>query len=231
MTTLAPSDGRAKRHKPSRLARLLTRPLALYLVLLVAAPAATTAAEAPQIFASTAVRNDNLELFPKWRGTLDRYFEDRQVEPECSPGRFDSCDLLEWQAFLDGQALLDPQRQLEAVNRHMNEHRYIVDPRNWGVEDYWATPLQFFRKDGDCEDYAIAKFMSLRALGWRDEDLRIVVVDDRNLRAQHAVLVAFLDGRAYVLDNQSASVMLADRIRHYRPIYSLNESAWWLHRS
>src|SRR5690606_24630750 len=103
--------------------------------------------------------------------------------------------------------------------------------RNWGVEDYWATPLQFFRKNGDCEDYAIAKFMSLRALGWDNEALRIVVVNDMNLRVQHAVLVVFLEDGAYVLDNQSPSVMRQDRIRHYRPVYSVNETSWWVHRS
>ena len=52
-------------------------------------------------------------------------------------------------------------QQLDAVNRYMNKHQYITDIVNWGVTDYWETPREFFLKDGDCEDFAIAKFKSL----------------------------------------------------------------------
>ncbi len=203
-------------------------------LILGAAPALSgSGATAPLdgIFGSTTVRNENLKLFPKWRGMLARYFADSQVAEDCTSGLFSRCDLADWQAFLGDQEQRDPMAQLDAVNRYMNEHRYIIDPRNWGVEDYWATPLQFFDRDGDCEDYAIAKFMSLRALGWPSERMRIVVLNDMNLRAQHAVLAVAVQGQAYVLDNQSPVVMAAERIRHYRPVYSVNELAWWLHRS
>jgi predicted transglutaminase-like cysteine proteinase len=183
------------------------------------------------VFGATSIRSENLSLFPKWRGTLARYFAERQVARNCEAGLFSRCDLAAWEAFLERQQGHDPLRQIEAVNRYMNEHRYVIDPINWGVEDYWATPLQFLDRDGDCEDYAIAKFMSLRALGWPSDRLRIVVVNDLNLRVQHAVLVVELDRTAYVLDNQSAAVMPAERIRHYAPVYSVGEESWWLHRS
>lgn len=202
---------------------------------LIASGAARAEAAGPRVldhvFGATSIRSENLTLFPKWRGALARYFAERQVAQDCTAGLFSRCDLAEWQAFLESQQGRDPLLQLEAVNGHMNRHRYVIDPRNWGVEDYWATPLQFFDRDGDCEDYAIAKFMSLRALGWPSSRLRIVVVNDLNLRLQHAVLVVELDDAAYVLDNQSPTVMRADRIRHYAPVYSVGEESWWLHRS
>ena len=72
----------------------------------------------------------------------------------------------------------DRKTQLAAVNEFMNRASYIEDLPNWGVPDYWATPLQFLTKDGDCEDYAIAKFVSLRTLGFTNDELRIAVVDD-----------------------------------------------------
>jgi predicted transglutaminase-like cysteine proteinase len=112
----------------------------------------------------------------------------------------------------------------------MNRQRYLTDPRNYGVKDYWATPIQFLKRDGDCEDYAIAKFISLRALGFTNDMLRIVVLQDLNLRIGHAILVVYLDGRALVLDNQVRRVVPAETIRHYQPIYSINEQHWWLHR-
>ena len=85
-------------------------------------------------------------------------------------------------------------------------------------------------KNGDCEDYAIAKYFSLRWLGLKPEDMRILVLHDMNLRVAHAVLVVYHRGRALILDNQVRGVVEADAIRHYRPIYSINEQHWWLHR-
>lgn len=56
------------------------------------------------------------------------------------------------------------------------------------------------------------------------------MLQDLNLRIGHAVLVALVDGKAWVLDNQIDRVIEADRIRHYKPYYSLNERSFWLHR-
>jgi predicted transglutaminase-like cysteine proteinase len=112
----------------------------------------------------------------------------------------------------------------------MNRARYITDLVNWGTQDYWATASEFFWKDGDCEDYAIAKYLSLKALGFAQDSLRVVVVQDLNLKIPHAILVVYLDGKALLLDNQVGTVIEAERVRHYRPIYSVNETAWWLHR-
>ncbi len=123
-----------------------------------------------------------------------------------------------------------PLAQLKRVNGFMNRHRYIIDPINWGVKDYWATPGQFFRKHGDCEDYAIAKYLSLKMLGWDTGKMRIVVLRDLNLKIAHAVLLVRLNDSYMLLDNQIAIVVDSKRIRHYRPIYSVNEKSWWRHR-
>ena len=120
--------------------------------------------------------------------------------------------------------------QMDSVNRYVNRYPYIEDIVNWGVEDYWATVYEFQRKSGDCEDYAIAKFTSLRALGVPNDDMRIEIVQDLNLGGiLHAVLIVFDQGKVYVLDNQIKQVMLAVDIYHYKPIYSINETHWWRH--
>ena len=209
-------------------------------------PSLAQASAYPALFGTREARSDNIAMFPKWRGTLERYFEETNLAQGCipgqvspgqvspgqvSPGQVSQCVLDEWKAFLDDQRGQDPLAQLRAINAQMNSHRYILDPPNWGVPDYWATPLQFMEKNGDCEDYAIAKFMSLRALGWSNEAMRIVVLKDLNLQLMHAVLVVYHQGRAWILDNQIDHVMPAEKIRHYRPIYSVNEESWWLHRS
>ncbi len=185
----------------------------------------------PGVFGTIAIRSSNLKPFPKWRGALDRYFkEEKFVNRPCTSTLFNPCQLKEWKAFLKGLEGKDRRVQLERINKEMNYKRYILDIINYRVVDYWATPLQFFSKDGDCEDYAITKYMSLRTLGVPAEDMRIVVLQDMNLRLAHAVLVVYLNDEAFVLDNQIRWVVKETTIRHYRPYYSVNESNWWLHR-
>jgi predicted transglutaminase-like cysteine proteinase len=185
----------------------------------------------PQLFGSREVRSVNLGPFQKWTWMLERQIEERGLyDGPCTARRFNRCHLGEWRQLLRDIGTLEPLAQLEAVNAFMNRAPYVTDPVNYGVPDYWATPLQFLTKDGDCEDYAIAKFVSLRQLGIPNEQMRIVVVDDLNLRIPHAILVVYMAGRAYVLDNQISRVVPAEVINHYRAIYSINEQAWWLHR-
>jgi predicted transglutaminase-like cysteine proteinase len=105
----------------------------------------------------------------------------------------------------------------------------VLDIVNYGVENYWATPREFAINDGDCKDYAIAKYFTLRKLGWREDDLRIVVLQDMNLDEAHAITVAYSDNTAYVLDNLLGQVVRAAIIHHYHPFYSINETGWWLH--
>ena len=185
----------------------------------------------PLLFGSREVRSANLKPFPKWTGALDRYFDELEVpEGSCRETFFTTCYLEDWRNFLEPLRGVDPVSQLKEVNRYMNRAPYIDDPRNYMVPDYWATPRQFMDRYGDCEDYAIAKYMSLRALGWSNDELRILVLQDLNLRVAHAVLVAYSGGEAWILDNQIEQVIAHSSIRHYKPIFSVNEDNWWLHR-
>ena len=200
--------------------------------LTIAADPAAAGYAYPPLFGTREVRSDDLGLFTKWTAALDRAFDERRLaDAPCTETAFNRCHFAAWRKMLDGLSGLDRMAQLAAVNRYMNRKRYILDPPNYGVSDYWAAPGQFLSRDGDCEDYAIAKFMSLKALGFKNDDMRIVVLQDLNLGIAHAVLVAYLDGRALVLDNQIEHVVSADTVRHYRPIYSINERHWWLHRA
>lgn len=185
----------------------------------------------PPLFGTKEVRSDNLRPFPKWTGLLDRYFKERDLpDGSCDSARFNRCHLAEWKKFLVDIEGESRKRQVELINKRMNSVRYITDIRNYGVNDYWATPKQFLYRDGDCEDYAIAKYMSLRTLGFTPEEMRVVVLQDLNLRIAHAVLVVYLDEKGLVLDNQIKQVVEQGKIHHYSPYYSINETAWWLHK-
>ena len=184
----------------------------------------------PPLFGTREVRNANIAPFTKWTSMLSR----QQPEPQrygeqCRP-RNGRCHVQEWRAQMNQLRSQDPMRQMQAINQWMNRIRYVEDIVNYGMVDYWATPLEFLGHDGDCEDFAIAKYISLRELGFSMNDMRILVLNDLNLRIPHAILIVYLNGRAFVLDNQIAQVVPTDVIRHYQPIFSINEEAWWLHQ-
>ncbi len=100
---------------------------------------------------------------------------------------------------------------------------------NWGESDHWAALAEFFAKGGDCEDYAIAKYFSLRELGVPPEQLRILVLHDQRRSQTHAVLAVTWGGQTLVLDNLRNRILPWRELRHYLPIYSLNERSAWLY--
>jgi len=107
----------------------------------------------------------------------------------------------------------------------------IIAPRHGfaGAEDYWAVAREFLYNDGDCEDYAITKLFSLRWLDFSPAELRIVVLQDTNLRVPHAVLAVADQNDILILDNQIQEVVSHQAIVHYLPVYSINEQHWWMH--
>jgi len=185
------------------------------------------------LFGRTERRVPGLKKFPKWKGALDRYFsEEEKLKGACSTQGKTNCALADWNDFVGsirGQKIA-PSKVLNIVNKHLNKKKYVLDSINWNQKDYWASPGEFERKSGDCEDYGIAKFMTLRALGFDPNSMRVVVVTDMNLKIAHALLAVKMDGDELILDNQIQSVISHKRIRHYKPIYAVNEKSWWLFR-
>ncbi len=175
--------------------------------------------------------SSKLGKFQKWTDTLKRYAGEAPEEMQvCQLSPTNKCHLAKWRIFLK-QILTKPKRdQLEMVNSYLNNWLYVIDPVNYGVKDYWATPKQFMQRAGDCEDYAISKYMSLAHLGFSKDRMRVLVLQDLNLKTAHAVLLVELDGQVWLLDNQISKVIDANRVKHYKAIYSINEKAWWLHR-
>ncbi len=180
-------------------------------------------AHAITLFNSVEQAHQGLEPFPQWSSVLERHYKDL-ASGSTGP-------LAKWFSFISKIKGQPPGRQLYLVNQYINKHRYVVDKINWGLTDYWATPREFLRKNGDCEDFAIAKFMTLRALGWKAQGMRIVAVKDQNLNVMHAILCVDNNGELMILDNQASNVLHANRIRHYEPVYSVNEQGWWRHKS
>jgi predicted transglutaminase-like cysteine proteinase len=73
-----------------------------------------------------------------------------------------------------------------------------------GSVDNWQRPAETLKLGtGDCEDYAILKIAILRAYGI---DARFTVVDT-GINVKHAVAIAPIDGKWYILDSQHSELI------------------------
>ncbi|MEW6125391.1 MAG: transglutaminase-like cysteine peptidase [Pseudomonadota bacterium] len=136
-----------------------------------------------------------------------------------------------WQQLLDGSAGLAEMDKLREVNRFFNRLAFVSDREHWGREDYWATPLEFLGSGGgDCEDFAVAKYFSLKALGVPVDRLRLTYVKAVQLNEAHMVLTYYPEPSAepLVLDNLVPDIRLASGRRDLVPVYSFNADGLWL---
>ena len=133
-----------------------------------------------------------------------------------------------WKSEIQSLKGLPRQEQLERINLFLNNMPYVNDMARYGKREYWrTTPERFFKYGGDCKDYAIAKYVSLRALGFSVEQLRIAVVWDKIKKIPHAILTVKENDNTYVLDNQIKKIERAVTIQRYEPIFSINSESWW----
>ena len=193
-----------------------------------------------KLFGSREIRSRSAKSFVKWSKMWRRYNMPTSPEVQltqratatprsCGNKSKQECSREAWDTFIEAKKGLPLGELLTEVNLYMNRSTYIVDPVNWGVPDYWATPDEFFLRDGDCEDYAISKYITLKRLGVDISEMRLVILQDENLRVAHAILAVKHQGKYMILDNQVDSVLPDTQILHYRPVYSINEGGWWLH--
>ena len=205
--------------------------LASLAALILVAPVPAGAGEGfPRIFGAEERQSDDITPFTNWTRVIARaQHELATATTVCPPGLWDGCEPEEWRDALQAMAGMGLRQKLEYANAAMNRHAYVPSLVNWGTSNYWETPFEFLRRNGQCQDYAIAKFLLLRAAGVPNDRMRLVVVRDTISRLDHAVLVVAVDGEALVLDNQAATVLPVEAVRRYIPYYSINESAWWQH--
>ena len=187
-------------------------------------PDAAEAEPYPRLFGSFELYSPKIARFSHWVEMLDRQ---RQEATGCDTA---TCASKGWDALIAGLKGKPIGLQLREVNNFINARRYVLDQDNWPDPDHWATPYEFLKKNGDCEDFAIAKYMALKAVGVPVENMRVAVMWDENTKSGHAALVVYVGIDVFLLDNLIASVVRADTVNHYRAIYSINETGWWLHK-
>jgi predicted transglutaminase-like cysteine proteinase len=167
-------------------------------------------------------------LSDKWL-KLARELDDDAVQIALCDGDREHCvspAALRFLAIVDQGRAREGRARLGEINRAINlAIRPASDLAQYGEEDVWSAPLATFsRGAGDCEDYAIAKYMALRQSGVAPQDLRIVIVHDTRRQEDHAVAAVRLDGHWLMLDNQRMAMVEDADTRSVRPLFVIDET-------
>ena len=161
-------------------------------------------------FVSSKWGNDALPRLQTWRSTVLDRIRVRQ-EKNTPPNTLTLDDL-------------------QSINAMWNKIPYYTDLKHWGMDDYWATPVEMLGSNGgDCEDYAIGKFFSLKELHIPVENLRITYVRAIKINEPHMVLAYYPtpDADPYILDILTGKISLASERTDLVPIYSFNDEDLW----
>lgn len=146
--------------------------------------------------------------------------------------------VIAWQdMILSNQSAASTER-LNAVNIFFNQRiQFNDDLRVWNKTDYWATPLETMgRRQGDCEDFSIAKYISLLMAGVPSDQLRMVYVKARigspskNITQAHMVVAFYPSPNAdpLILDNLNPQILHASQRRDLLPVFSFNSAGLWV---
>ena len=165
-------------------------------------------------------------LQQKWQG-VQRRLDDEMVQLALCEGDRERCvspAALQLLGLVDTAKGREGRARLGEINRAINlAIKPMSDLAQYGEIDVWSSPLATLtRGAGDCEDYAIAKFVALRLSGIPADDLRIVIMRDTVLGEDHAVAAARQDGHWLTLDNRRMAMVEDAHVRNYRPTFVID---------
>lgn len=142
-----------------------------------------------------------------------------------------------WQQMLSEVAASAEEGKIQAVNDFFNRRiRFGEDIEIWQQPDYWATPLETLsRGQGDCEDFTIAKYLSLKLLGVASEKLRLTYVKARiggrhsRISRAHMVLSYYPtpESEPLILDNLIDDIRSASHRPDLFPVFSFGSENLW----
>jgi len=139
---------------------------------------------------------------------------------------------------LDTASNATPEEKLLQVNQFFNRNvRYTEDNILWKKSDYWATPVEMMgMRAGDCEDYTIAKYLSLLQLGFANEQLRLIYVKAQIGGPQSKIFQAHMvlgyyptpDAIPLILDSLVSTIESANNRPDLHPVFSFNSEGLWV---
>ena len=184
------------------------------------------------VFNTVEFSSANLKSIPKWTNVINKAITNDNEHIACL-NLDDKCadeKYLQWAKFIEElKNITDTKVALNKVNNFFNQWQYTLDIDLWGVNDYWEIPKEFLELSGDCEDYAIIKYYTLKKAGFDINNMRIVILQDIVRNGAHAVLVVQSNNENLVLDNLSSQILPDTLLKQYKPYYSVNETTRWVH--
>jgi predicted transglutaminase-like cysteine proteinase len=164
-------------------------------------------------------------LYQKWRAITRALPRELEIIAQCR-NDMDACpaEAQRFIAIIDKAMTRQGFAQIAEINRSINlDIRPVDDLTLYGVAERWTTPLVTFASGaGDCEDYAIAKYVALRQIGISESDLRLVVVYDRDTKEHHAVASVRYAGSWRVLDNRTLAIKEDAEMTQFDPMFTLD---------
>jgi len=139
--------------------------------------------------------------------------------------------IAEWVDFIRSDTSVTDMEKLKKVNVFFNKLPFVDDLTHWGVEDYWATPVEFLASNGgDCEDYALAKYFTLIAMGVNKRRLSLTYMEKMDVDEPHMVMTynEVPGEEPLILDNLSDEIKLASQRSDLLPVYSVNTTGLWM---
>jgi predicted transglutaminase-like cysteine proteinase len=162
--------------------------------------------------------------------TLDPEIMQQQLIARFGPARVTL--LKDWQQVVASTKSLGEEAKLKKINDFFNQNIAFDDDINiWQQTDYWATPLETIgRGRADCEDFAIAKYYSLRLVGIPVNKMRLIYVKAKLkvptgvIQQAHMVLAYYANPSAepQVLDNLDTTIRPASKRPDLQPVFSFN---------
>lgn len=167
------------------------------------------------------------DISAKWNELQSRILVDEAVVDACRANQTVCTSAArQFLSIVDLGAQREGRVRLGWVNRAVNMAvRPLSDWTQYGYADFWASPLQTLSNGaGDCEDYAIVKYVALRQLGIHADDLRLIVVQDERRETGHAVVAVRYEQRWLILDNRTMAILAAEDVHDYRPLFALDQN-------
>ncbi|MGJ0351899.1 transglutaminase-like cysteine peptidase [Aliarcobacter cryaerophilus] len=140
-------------------------------------------------------------------------------------GKFAKNRFIALNTMLEKNKNSDLRTKLEKINDFFNDIKYASDQAVYGTSDYWANPYEFLAKDkGDCEDYAIAKYLALEYLGVPTSKMFLSYVRVKSSNEAHMVLTYFEtpSSEPLVLDNLRKTIQPASKRDDLIPVFNFN---------
>jgi predicted transglutaminase-like cysteine proteinase len=165
------------------------------------------------------------EVLAKWNGLVADIRAEGDILTRCrNDAQFCPAAAQKFLAVIAEGRAHEGRARLGVINRAINlAIRPVSDLAQWGVEDRWTAPLATLTAGGgDCEDYAIAKYVALIEAGVGEDDVKLIIVRDLALGQDHAVVAARLDDKWIVLDNRRLALLDDVDMPRVEPLFVLD---------